>query len=205
MPDAFANSPLRSTFGTTSLFNAREWQDSHQHTLHGRLFAHVSNQPFADQIVPPASVHIGFSLFDLHWQHSIYPPLLSSAAIAHAEMTAFLQARAVEFASGGILLLAYIQTDINSSDLPGFTSPLRPTTRPILSHRSSAQRMSRRRSGSSPALPSYGRPADVWHVLASALAPCIQRLIGCGMIRSDMARQLLSVWPSSSHLPSDVF
>ncbi|SNX82606.1 uncharacterized protein MEPE_01312 [Melanopsichium pennsylvanicum] len=64
-------------------------------------------------------------------------------------------------------------------------------------------RKERRRSNSSPDRPSIAsnchsadtvqRPSDIWSTLTNTLAPCLQRLVSCGMLKSDVARHLLSL------------
>ncbi|CAD6584343.1 MAG: hypothetical protein CYPHOPRED_002669 [Cyphobasidiales sp. Tagirdzhanova-0007] len=58
--------------------------------------------------------------------------------------------------------------------------------------------MSRSRSGSSPCTPSSAerdcaRKNDLWSTLPTLLAPCIQRLVSTGLIKSDTANQLLAL------------
>lgn len=57
--------------------------------------------------------------------------------------------------------------------------------------------MQRRRSGSSPSRPTFALRStprrDLWSALTRTLAPCIQRLVSCGMIKSDVARDLLTL------------
>lgn len=66
----------------------------------------------------------------------------------------------------------------------------------ILSPASST--MARTRSGSSPCNPVYSSPnpdrhPDIWSAMPNLLAPCIQRLVSTGMVKSDTAHRLLAV------------
>lgn len=63
---------------------------------------------------------------------------------------------------------------------------------------SSSSSMSRRRSESSPCRPFFKtdqatRRNDIWSTIPSLLAPCIQRLVSTGLIKSDTASHLLTV------------
>jgi len=66
--------------------------------------------------------------------------------------------------------------------------------------------MRRSRSGSSPCQQSFSKAEstkknDIWTAIPALLAPCIQRLVSTGLIKSDTAHQLLAVsagsWPIS--------
>ena len=162
------------------------------------VFPSFASRPFTARLCPPKSVAVGFSLLDLHWSQSGTVP-------AHVQMTSFLQARAVEFRQGGLLVLAYVQRP----DAPPCLSYAGPPSSGGLVN--SAQ-LSRARSGSSPGRTQSTFPRhrpDFWSLLESALAPCVQRLVSCGMVRPDVAPYLLSVrlrptgfwWPSLTIAP----
>lgn len=88
-------------------------------------------RPFGAQICPSASVDVGFSLMDLHTRRaeaatigsSTSPASLAAAATAaHMDLQAFLRARAAEFKTDGLLVLAYIQR-AEDPDVPLTTAP----------------------------------------------------------------------------------
>lgn len=62
----------------------------------------------------------------------------------------------------------------------------------------SSSTMSRARSGSSPCKPCFKteaavRSSDIWSTIPALLAPCIQRLVSTGLIKSNTASHLLTV------------
>lgn len=72
------------------------------------------------------------------------------------------------------------------------------STTSFLSASSASSNMSRRRSESSPCRPCFKTEAavkrsDIWSTIPALLAPCIQRLVSTGLIKSDTASHLLTV------------
>ncbi len=85
-----------------------QWQASHEPPLHNAIFPSFVSRPFASRIAPPSTLHLGISLMDLHWSHTPRSPTVSLSTSAHAELAAFLTARAHEFRKGGVIVMAYI-------------------------------------------------------------------------------------------------
>jgi len=212
-----------------------QWQASHEPPLHNAIFPSFVPRPFASRIAPPSTLHLGISLMDLHWSHTPRSPTVSLSTSAHAELAAFLTARAHEFRKGGVMVMAYIARSEDSS----VVLPERPKSTMYsigadqadcsavsslgsengmhlrgdgdgdvvddhaVSPRIPLLRKERRRSNSSPSRPAFGgmpngadavgRPSDIWSTLTNTLAPCLQRLVSCGMLKSDVARHLLSL------------
>lgn len=205
-----------------------QWQAMHEPPLHNAIFPSFVSRPFASRIAPPSTLHLGISLMDLHWSHTPRNPTVSLSTSAHAELAAFLTARAHEFRKGGVIVMAYIARSEDSNvvlpDRPRSTVHSIGSTEVELSAVSLASengvqshdieaeaasqripllRKERRRSNSSPNRPSFAgngsaadtvqRPSDIWTTLTNTLAPCLQRLVSCGMLKSDVARHLLSL------------
>lgn len=202
-----------------------QWQATHEPPLHNAIFPSFVARPFASRIAPPSTLHLGISLMDLHWSHTPRSPTVSLSTSAHAELAAFLTARAHEFRKGGVIVMAYIARSEDSSvvlpDRPrstvnGVSSTEAERTAASLASengidtetdgvmpRNALLRKERRRSNSSPNRPSFAgsagaadaaqRPSDIWSTLTNTLAPCLQRLVSCGMLKSDVARHLLSL------------
>ncbi|KAJ1039273.1 hypothetical protein NDA11_000829 [Ustilago hordei] len=209
-----------------------QWQAMHEPPLHNAVFPSFVSRPFASRIAPPSTLHLGISLMDLHWSHTPRNPTVSLSTSAHAELAAFLTARAHEFRKGGIIVLAYIARSEDSNvvlpDRPRSTvhsigsieverGAVSLASENGIQSRSNGNgvdaeagsqripllRKERRRSNSSPNRPSFAstacpadtpqRPSDIWSTLTNTLAPCLQRLVSCGMLKSDVARHLLSL------------
>lgn len=202
-----------------------QWQATHEPPLHNSIFPSFVSRPFASRIAPPSTLHLGISLMDLHWSHTPRNPTVSLSTSAHAELAAFLTARAHEFRQGGVIVMAYIARSEDSNmvlpDRPRSTvhgvgaADLERTTAAIAGGHGDGDaleraadspamamlRKERRRSNSSPNRPSsLGNGAaaespasDIWTTLTNTLAPCLQRLVSCGMLKSDVARHLLSL------------
>ncbi|SPO21664.1 uncharacterized protein UTRI_01147_B [Ustilago trichophora] len=209
-----------------------QWQATHEPPLHNAIFPSFVSRPFASRIAPPSTLHLGISLMDLHWSHTPRNPTVSLSTSAHAELAAFLTARAHEFRKGGVIVMAYIARSEDSNvvlpDRPrstvhsiGSTEVERSAAsldsengvhlrgegnmldEHAISPRIPMLRKERRRSNSSPNRPSFAgsgnasetvqRPSDIWSTLTNTLAPCLQRLVSCGMLKSDVARHLLSL------------
>lgn len=208
------------------------------------------SKPFAAQIVPPKSIDVGYSLMDLHCRHTASAAGISAASAAHRELLEFLRTRAVEFRTGGLLVLAFIQRqedskthqpnklerstgpkDTSSAPLApllpidrsartqqgiivdGVVEPALPpdpfSARGMSSHTRAQSALSpivarhwreetvRTRSDSTPyrssTVPIGAKRGDVWSSIPALLAPCIQRLVSMGYIKSDAAHRLLSV------------
>ena len=139
------------------------WQAQSQPQLANQVYSSFVSRPFASRDAPPSTVHMGLSLMDLHWSHTPPNPAVSLSTTADAELTAFLSTRAHEFKQGGVLVLGFI-----------------------------ARSEEGRSSVSGTASPAK-QPTDLWTVLTNTLAPCIQRLVSCGMLKSDVARHMLSL------------
>lgn len=178
------------------------WQASHKPSLQNMIFSSFVSRPFGSRIVPQDTLHFGFSLMDLHWTHTPNAIDLSLATTAQAELTSFLMARAREFCRGGVLVMAFI-----ARSEPDNLSVSRTTL--------SAQMDKLNINCSAPSTPkdtelsqvppsSSGlRPPskDIWSAMTEILVPCLQRLVSCGMLKSDVARQLLSI-PLHPRTPS---
>lgn len=200
-----------------------QWQAAHEPPLHNAIFPSFVSRPFASRIAPPSTLHLGISLMDLHWSHTPRSPTVSLSTSAHAELAAFLTARAHEFRKGGVIVMAYIarsedsnvvlpdrprstvqsigsnEVSENGLDARGEASMLEPEANGT-APRVPLLRKERRRSNSSPNRPSFAadgssadKPSDIWSTLTNTLAPCLQRLVSCGMLKSDVARHLLSL------------
>ncbi|KAN0059716.1 hypothetical protein ACQY0O_008288 [Thecaphora frezii] len=220
--------PVSQTLNTSSdSYLDPHWQATHEPSLQNAIFQSFVSRPFASRIVPPSTVHLGISLMDLHWSHTPRNPAVSQATSAHAELTAFLTARAHEVRKGGVFLMAYIArseegskapllerprstiscvdsrlsgSDLSTSSEEGSTAvdlsepPLSPMSIPDL-------KKERSRSNSTPTRPIVTSPtggaskrsSDIWTTLTDTLAPCLQRLVSCGMLKSDVARHLLTL------------
>ncbi|WFD00705.1 hypothetical protein MYAM1_003457 [Malassezia yamatoensis] len=163
------------------------WQASYEPSLQNRIFCSYISRPFGSRIVPRDTLHFGFSLMDLHWTHTPNATDLSLATTAQAELTSFLMARATEFCKNGVLLMAFIARS-EPEDL------LDSQCEPDQSGLSSSCR-------SPPTTSSSNVPRDVWATMSDMLVPCLQRLVSCGMLKSNVARQLLTL-PMHPRTPS---
>jgi len=120
---------------------------------------------------------------------------------------AFLSARAFEFKAGGLLTLAYIgrsEEHANAAS-PGYSpyssSPSTPSTSPTEAATNMNRNASGGRSASTPVGygsstgpargAQVGRKRDIWAVLTSVLGKAIQRLVSTGLLKPQVARQLL--------------
>lgn len=185
------------------------WQATHNPPLQNAVFPSFVGRPFASRVAPPETFHFGLSLMDLHWTHTPQNPAISLATSAHAELATFLKARAAEFKTGGILVVAFLarSDDERSPSVQRrqkATSTIQPASQshdnsPVNSLRQ-LDADQRERSSSTPPKPdlsgAYGggkKSTDIWTTLTNSLAPCIQRLVSCGMLKSDVARHLLNL------------
>lgn len=166
------------------------WQSSHSPCMTHAVFPSFTARPFAARVVPPRTVNLGMSLMDLHWMHTPSNASVTRATSAQAELTAFLKTRAQEFKKDGLLVVAYIA---RSEDPVGAeTSPIISSSPTDATHEPlSADSASRSRTHSRSA--SLQGKRDIWSALSNTLAPCIQRLVSCGMLKSDVARHLLNL------------
>lgn len=103
---------------------------------------------------------------------------------------------------------ANVSSSLNSSLQTLSTSAESASTSASLLGSSASSSMSRRRSESSPCRPCFktdsaAKRTDVWSTIPALLAPCIQRLVSTGLIKSDTASHLLTV--SSSGLDAARF
>ncbi|KAI3629243.1 hypothetical protein CBS9595_000315 [Malassezia furfur] len=161
------------------------WQASHKPSLQNCVFSSFVARPFGSRIVPQDTLHFGFSLMDLQWTHTPNATDVSLATTAQAELTSFLLARASEFAKGGVLVMAFIARS-EADDAPAPAA------------------LDRTHLGTPPAAPpplSPHAPRDIWATMTDMLVPCLQRLVSCGMLKSTVARQLLTL-PMHPRTPS---
>ncbi|GAA5973835.1 hypothetical protein JCM11641_003184 [Rhodosporidiobolus odoratus] len=181
-----------------------------------RVFAAFAARPFGAKVHPKGSVSVGFSAMSLHWpsmerKFRIAPA--APATLAHGELMTFLAARAAEFKTGGLLTLAYIaRSEEASTALAPSSMPTTPAGSPPLPLREG-------RSASVPTLPagigartaggggvkpplaqsSTSPPApvirkkDIWAHLTGVLGKAIQRLVSTGLLKPQVARQLLAL------------
>ncbi|WFD44768.1 hypothetical protein MPSI1_003439 [Malassezia psittaci] len=163
------------------------WQASYEPSLQNRIFCSFISRPFGSRIVPRDTLHFGFSLMDLHWTHTPNATDLSLATTAQAELTSFLMARAREFCKNGVLLMAFIAR----------SEPEDAANSKCEADKSSFSSSSR----SSPTTSSTNPPRDIWATMSDMLVPCLQRLVSCGMLKSNVARQLLTL-PMHPRTPS---
>ncbi|WFD29874.1 hypothetical protein MSPP1_000888 [Malassezia sp. CBS 17886] len=142
------------------------WQSAQKQSLQNAIFPSLAARPFGSRVVPPSSLHFGLSLMDMHWTHTPNAPGVSLVSTAHAELALFLNARAHEFKQGGVFVMAYLarsEPDVSESDSTGM------------------------------ALDGTSRTPDIWASMNDMLVPCLQRLVSCGMFKSDVARLLLTL------------
>ncbi|WFC96797.1 hypothetical protein MBRA1_003460 [Malassezia brasiliensis] len=161
------------------------WQASHKPSLQNCVFSSFVARPFGSRIVPQDTLHFGFSLMDLQWTHTPNATDVSLATTAQAELTSFLLARASEFAKGGVLVMAFIAR----SEAEDAAAPAA---------------LDRTQLGTPAAAPpplSPHAPRDIWATMSDMLVPCLQRLVSCGMLKSTVARQLLTL-PMHPRTPS---
>lgn len=177
-----------------SYLNAH-WQAKHSPCLTNTVFPSFAARPFASRLAPPNTMHLGISLMDMHWTHTPNNVHVSRATTAQAELTAFLNSRSNEFKKDGLLFMAYIAR----SD-----EPIRPSLGP---NRLSSDPMMTDDDNSAYSISPIEKNAynitnaqafrtpkkDIWTTLSNTLAPCIQRLVSCGMLKSDVARHLLDL------------
>lgn len=184
------------------------WQASHKPSLQNCIFSSFVSRPFGSRIVPQDTLHFGFSLMDLHWTHTPNAMDLSLATTAQAELTSFLMARAREFCKGGVLVMAFIarseaEVPNSGSTLPAQIQQMALNTPNTVS--TGADTMGPQ--SSTPPLPSSNDikssspPRDIWAAMTEMLVPCLQRLVSCGMVKSAVARQLLTL-PMHPRTPS---
>ncbi|GAA5906799.1 hypothetical protein JCM8208_000043 [Rhodotorula glutinis] len=189
--------------------------------LDGRIFSTFAARPSGVKVLPKKSVSVGFSAMSLHWPSTDRKYRVAPATLAHGELMAFLSARASEFKPGGLLTLAYIARSEEAAlaaNSPGTYSPSAsgapspamgnsPLIEPAsatsgIPHaaRSPALPLPERTTppGGSPASTSpttqvQPRKKDVWAHLTSVLGKAIQRLVSTGLLKPQVARQLLAL------------
>ncbi|GAA5916899.1 uncharacterized protein JCM6883_005866 [Sporobolomyces salmoneus] len=182
-------------------------------TLDGRVFSTFSARPFGSKVVPKGSVSVGFSAMSLHWPSTDRKYRgVAPATLAHGELMAFLSARAFEFKAGGLLTMAYIgrSEEYANASSPGYSpyssSPSTPSTSPTEATTVMTRTPSGNRSASTPVgigagtgpairgpAPAPARKRDIWAVLTSVLGKAIQRLVSTGLLKPQVARQLLAL------------
>jgi hypothetical protein len=164
------------------------------------VFSSLVGRTFGARIVPDKSVSVGLSLLDLHWHHTPRADAGSPHARDLDELEQFLITRAYEFKSGGVLVMAYIQREENSSHSNslglsrGETMPTLPTT---MSPEEQQQQQGPWNRPEFPRLRSssarVSKNEDAWAQMSSVLKLCVQRLIGNHLLPPDVARQLVDV------------
>lgn len=175
-----------------------QWQASHRPSLQNCVFSSFVGRPFASRVAPPQTMHFGLSLMDLHWTHTPHNNAVPLSTCSHAELSTFLKARACEFKQGGVLMMAFLaRSEENSQTKRRKSAPQvsgSPTT-PLQHERAGSLRGLPVASGTPDGGASFTRKSstDIWTKLTNTLAPCIQRLVSCGMLKSDVARHLLDL------------
>ncbi|CEQ42292.1 SPOSA6832_04093, partial [Sporobolomyces salmonicolor] len=211
------NSDFRAL--SQSLESSTSSSESYLHAdpgLDGRVFSTFAARPFGSKVVPKGSVSVGFSAMSLHWPSTDRKYRVAPATLAHGELMAFLSARAFEFMPGGLLALAYIartEECANAASSPSSYSPgsSSPTTTaaslPLLSSGAGTSMVrgnsGQQRSASTPVGVGAGpgpaagaqprRKRDIWAVLTGVLGKAIQRLVSTGLLKPQVARQLLAL------------
>ncbi|GAA5857769.1 hypothetical protein JCM8547_005976 [Rhodosporidiobolus lusitaniae] len=186
-----------------------------------RVFSTFAARPFGAKVVPKGSVSVGFSAMSLHWPSTSRKFRVAPATLAHGELMAFLAARATEFKPGGLLALAYIARSeeyaaaaASPSSLPSTPagSPPPPPssdspsasnfTKPALGQTASAPAASMVTCAASSTPPAsvQVRKKDIWAHMTSVLGKAIQRLVSTGLLKPQVARQLLAL-PLHSRTP----
>lgn len=205
------------------------WQSVHEPTLTNSIFNSFVARPFGCRIAPPNTMHLGFSLMDLQWSHTPTNSSVSPATMAQAELSTFLMARANEFKKGSVFIMAYIARSeddnvFGSSSAETYgrrrTQSVRAASKLTMASAAASFNGQNRGEGGGGGgherHSSYSQEAsydaehrempravkkDIWTTLSNTLAPCIQRLVSCGMLKSDVARTLLHV-PMHPRTPS---
>lgn len=165
------------------------------------VFHSFTDQPFGACVAPRESIDFGLSLMDLHWGHTLSESTCTSdranAAKADSELSQFLSARAIELRPGAQLVVAYIARGDGTSSSPCTSSfPTAHRLRRVSADMSCPEHVhvglgSGGGSGGSGAR--THSTSDVWSVLSGLLAPSIQRLVSCGMLKADVARFMLTL------------
>lgn len=180
------------------------WQISHEPSLHKAIFPLFVGRPFASVIAPPKTMHFGLSLMDLHWTHTPVNHAVPLATCADAELMSFLKSRATEFKTGGILMVALLARSDQASKANVLCTAKGSSSvdSPLEGWKKAQSTNATRDRSSSSALPRSSEPTgsrnttgseDIWTTLSNTLAPCIQRLVSCGMLKPDVARHLLQL------------
>lgn len=193
-------------------------QSSYRQIPHPTVLSSFTFSKFADTVFPPSSIDIAIGARELSRLQLPQPfrsgyPTSSQAHVreqlADKEFTSWLNARATEVKSGGLLACMFaIRTC--SFPQPPEASPVGPpiklATSPRTYHDASTISLPAfHGTVSAPPLPSPPmtdgqvrrfRP-DIWRAMYHALAPSIQRLVSLGEIRSHVAPLLVDVpfWP----------
>lgn len=115
---------------------------------------------------------------------------VAPATLAHGELMAFLSARASEFKPGGVLALAYLARTEEATLAASAT-----TSSPSMQSVAASTPSPSGTSGSSPSSKGSsvmrGAKADVWTYMTRLLGKAIQRLVSTGLLKPQVARQLL--------------
>lgn len=173
------------------------WQASHKPSLQNAIFSSFVSRPFGSRILPKGTLHFGFSLMDLHWTHTPNAMDVSLATTAQAELTTFLMARAHEFRQGGVFVMAFIAR--SEPEEANKSSPTNGTTLPAQVEQLKLGEKTAEFAPDAAKTPPPSR--DIWATMTEMLVPCLQRLVSCGMLKSAVARQLLTL-PLHPRTPS---
>ena len=187
------------------------WQAAQAPSLQNAIFPTFISRPFGSRILPPNTLHLGFSLMDLHWTHTPNPLELSLATTAHAELATFLTARAHEFRSGGVFVVGFIarSDEASSGARLRSASVSEPEEARHAAFAAGDAAEGRSTPTDSPVSAQSERfttfaptpKSDIWSALTDMLMPCLQRLVSCGMLKITVARHLLSL-PLHPRTPS---
>lgn len=175
------------------------WLASRHPSLQNSAFPMFVARPFGSRIMPRDTFHLGFSLMDLHWTHTPKSADVSLATTAHAELHAFLATRAHEFRRGSIFIVAFISR-LNQDNRGMNQSTDGSSTEPAIASAKHGTYTADDGGGISPTGSHSATSAlnahcnnDIWTTLTELLVPCLQRLVSCGMLKSDVARQMLTL------------
>ena len=170
------------------------WQSSRNPSLQNAIFSMSVMRPFGSRIVPPDTLHLGFSLMDLHWTHAPTNNV-SIASMAHAELTMSLSARAKEFRRGGIYVMAYIarSESVAAEEASGQSAVAASHTRRSLESPAAMSGKDASRLAAADTASVEPRPKNIWNTMSDMIVPCLQRLVSCGMMKVDVARHMLTL------------
>lgn len=170
------------------------WQSSRNPSLQNAIFSMSVMRPFGSRIVPPDTLHLGFSLMDLHWTHAPTNNV-SIASMAHAELTMSLSARAKEFRRGGVYVMAYIARSepVSAEEATGQNEGAGSATKRTLESPAAISGKDASRLAATETVSVEPRPKNIWDTMSDMIVPCLQRLVSCGMMKVDVARHMLTL------------